>query len=211
MIQSYKNVDMVLMDCYNVHRKSLLAFFLSIIIISSSYSTVYGQRVREEAPPLRERLFFGGNLGLQFGTITDIDIAPIAGLWLLPRIAIGAGPKYRFYKDSYDRTSIYGGRVYTEFVVLKDLNNIIPLGVHLGLFLHAEDEMLSLESSFWTGIPENSGRLFKNTLLGGVGISQPTGMRSSLNIMILWALNDSFDDLAYSLYGSPEVRFSFIF
>jgi len=203
---------MVLSDLIKVQKKGVLLLFLSVIIILCTFTSTYAQRIREEAPPLRERLFFGGNLGLQFGTVTDIDLAPIAGLWLLPRIAVAAGPKYRFYKDRiFGSTHIYGGRAYTELVILQDLDNIIPVGLHLGFFLHAEDEILSLESSFWKSAPDNTGRLVRNTILAGPGISQPMGIRSSFNIMILWPLNSTFDDLNYDLYGNPEIRFSVIF
>ena len=38
---------------------------------------------REEPPPLTERIFFGGSFALQIGSFTDIEIAPVAGLWIL--------------------------------------------------------------------------------------------------------------------------------
>ncbi|MZP54380.1 MAG: hypothetical protein GT600_02930, partial [Bacteroidales bacterium] len=79
-----------------------------------------------------------------------------------------------------------------------------------GFFLHAEDELLSLESSFWQYQP-SSNRLITNTVLAGVGISQPMGVRSSLNMMFLWTLNNAFEDLAFNLYGNPEIRFAVIF
>jgi hypothetical protein len=185
--------------------KYLLIVIPSFIIISAS--PVSGQRVREEPPPIGERLFFGGSFGLQFGTYTDIDVSPVVGLWLLPRVNIAAGPKYRFYKDPFDRTDIWGGRVYTQFMFIRDLDNMIPAGLHLGFFLHAEDELLSLQSSFWKGTAGLTGRFYVNTVLAGAGVSQPMGRRASFNIMFLWAVNESL----YGLYNSPEIRVSFIF
>jgi hypothetical protein len=180
-----------------------------LIVIFASFSAVYGQKTRSETPPLSERLFFGGSLGLQFGTITDIEISPIIGLWILPRVAIATGPNYRFYKSKLYNvwTDIYGGRFYTEFVVIKDINSIIPVGIHTGIFLHVEDELLSLQSSFWKNPPYASNRFWVNTVLAGAGISQQMGRRSALNIMVLWALNESL----FSLYSNPEIRFSFTF
>jgi len=198
--------------CYgSVHRSVSLTVVWVAIIMSFINSDLVAQRTRSKAPPLGERLFYGGSFGLQFGTITDIDVSPVIGLWLLPRLNIAVGPKYRFFKDPFDRTDIFGGRVYSQFFFVKDLDNFIPAGIHLGFFLHIEDELLSLESSFWKGQPDNSERLLKNTGLAGVGVSQPMGIRSSLNLMILWPLNDSFNDLIYDLYGIPEVRISIIF
>lgn len=197
---------------YSTLYKLTIISLVMLIFCFITTDEIYSQgRAERDNPPIKERLFYGGNFGLQFGSVTDIDISPVIGIWLLPRVNVAAGPKYRYYKDPYsDGTGIFGGRAYTEFMVLQDLNNIIPLGLNFGFFLHAEYEILSLESSFWKYNHE-SGRILRNTGLAGIGISQPIGRRSSINIMILWTLNDSFNDLMYDLYGSPEVRFSVIF
>jgi len=187
------------------HLKRNLIFFA--LLLFSSASVIYGQKSREEPPPFRERLFFGGSLGLQFGTITDIQVSPVIGLWVLPRLAVAVGPEYRFYKYGYDRTDIYGGKGYLQFVVIQNLNSVIPLGVNTGIFLHLEDELLSLQSSFWKISPVFSDRFYINTILAGGGISQQIGRRSSLNLMVLWALNDS----GYDVYSNPEIRVSFTF
>jgi hypothetical protein len=187
-----------------ISKKQITAF--SILLLLASFSFVSGQNKRAEVPALRERLFFGGNIGLQFGSITDIQVCPVVGIWLLPRLAVAAGPDYRFYKDWYNRTNIYGAKGYLEFVVVKDINSFIPVGAGTGVFFHLEDEILSLESSVFRD-PSSSGRFSINTVLAGGGISQQIGRRSSVNIMALWALNDS----GYEVYGSPEIRISFIF
>lgn len=179
--------------------------FLTIFFLFVSFS-ISGQTTREQKPPLRERMFFGGSLGLQFGTYTNINITPIVGLWVRPRIALGAGPNFTYYKDPYYKTTMYGGNAFVQFVPIKDINNGIPIGIHMGIFLHLEDEVLSLESAVWD--PQNpSTRFTVNTLLGGFGISQQLGRRSSLNLMFLWTLTDS----GYSLYNNPEIRLSFSF
>jgi hypothetical protein len=179
---------------------------LLVIFLSLTLTKTTGQRPRNEVPPLKDRLFYGGSLGLQFGTFTDIEVSPIIGLWVLPRVGIAVGPTFRYYKDPYDHTTIYGGRAYIQYLFLQDINNIIPVGLHLGLFLHAEDEALSLESAFFKA-PGSSGRFILNTFLAGGGVRQPLGQRSSLNFMFLWALNNS----EYSIYGNPEIRISVIF
>jgi hypothetical protein len=184
-----------------------VVFVLALIALLSD---AYGQeqnRTKDEPPPLKERLFFGGSFGLQFGTVTDIQFSPVAGIWLLPRVAVAAGPNYRYFKDPFDRTSIYGGKAYSEFIFLQDLNNIIPLGLHFGMFFHVEDEVLSLESSFFRTMPYDKDRFLINTVLGGGGRSQQMGRRSSLNMTFLWAINDH----GYGIYGNPEIRISFMF
>lgn len=185
-------------------RKPVLVF----LIITASLSVVSAQSIREEAPPLKERLFFGGNVGLQFGTITDIQLAPVVGLWVLPRLAVAVGPDYHFFKYQRLQTNIYGGKGYMEFVIFQNINKFIPMGSNTGIFIHVEDEILSLESAFWK--EQNtytSDRFYINTLLAGPGLSQQIGRRASLNIMFLWALNDS----GYGIYGNPDIRVSFTF
>ena len=177
------------------------------LLLLNYHATGYSQKVKGDAPPLRERIFFGGDFGLQFGTITNIDVAPIVGLWVLPRVAVAIGPEYSYYAlKNVGSTSIFGGRVYSQLVLVQDINNIIPAGIHLGLFVHAEDEIQNLESDFWSYTQVDSKRFNVNTFLVGGGISQPMGRRGALNIIALWALDDP-----YELYSSPEIRISFTF
>jgi len=197
----------MILSNFKIYRTRIIRIILLIfLLINSSFIVTYGQDEREEPPPVKERLFFGGNLGLQFGTYTDIQIAPIIGLWLLPRLNVALGPDYRYYKVPYYRTNIYGGKGYVEFVLIKNLSAAIPITGNTGIFLHLEDELLSLESSFWKD-PDSYGRFYLNTVLAGAGLSQQIGRRSSLNFMALWALNDS----GYGVYTNPEIRISFNF
>lgn len=193
--------------------------FSVCLLVLLSFSVISGQNSKEDqfpydqgnkdvAPPVKERLFYGGSLGLMFGTITDIQVSPVIGFWILPRVALAVGPTYRYYKDQINRTAIYGGRSYLQFVVIQDINSLIPVGVHTGIFLHVENELLSLKTSFWKNPPPyKTDRFYVNTVLAGGGISQQIGRRSSLNFMILWPLNDS----VYEIYSKPEIRISFIF
>jgi hypothetical protein len=106
-------------------------------MLLASFSNANGQQtVKDQVPPLKERLFYGGNFSLQFGTYSDIEVSPIIGLWVLPRISVAAGPDFQYYKFFSRGTVIYGGKTYIELLFLQDLDNVIPLGVHLGLFLH---------------------------------------------------------------------------
>jgi len=203
----YKFVNMILNYKVILLRRRLHYSIFALLLLVSSFAGVSGQKNREAPPPFRERLFFGGNFGLQFGTITDIQVSPVVGLWVLPRLAVAVGPDYRFYKYRYDRTSIYGGKCYMQFVIIKDINTFLPIGANTGIFLHIEDELLSLKSTFWKNPPVFSDRFYINTVLAGGGISQQIGRRSSLNIMALWPLSDS----GYGVYSNPEIRVSFNF
>jgi len=205
----YKIVIMVAINYITFTRKILLIAVISLLLIINNDPELSAQRISNDTPPLRERLFFGGDFGLQFGTITNIEIAPIIGLWVLPRLAVAAGPEYNYYaRKNIGSTNIYGARAYTQFVIVQDLNNILPAGIHLGLFLHAEDEFQSLqtETPFWINTNVDTERFTVNTFLVGGGISQPMGRRAAINLTFLWALEDN-----YGLYSNPEIRVSFVF
>ena len=190
-----------------LHNRTILI----LLFLSSINIFVTGQNIsKEERPPISERLFFGGSFGMQFGTITYIDVSPVVGLWVLPRVAIAAGPSYTYYKYSdrsyKEETSIYGGRFYSQYLLLQDLDNIFPVGLHMGIFLHLEDELLSYKSDYWRN-PYSSGRFTVNNVLFGGGIRQQMGRRSFLNLTALWTVHDS----GYSMHSSPEIRISFSF
>ncbi len=190
-------------------KETIKAVFFSLIIILLSCNMVVGQKTEKNVPTLKERLFWGGSFSLQLGTFTDIEIAPVGGIWILPRFAIAAGPSYRFYKLHDIKTDIYGIRYYTQMVLLRNIDKIVPIGLNTSIFIHAEFESLSLETAFWKGyLPNHSPKRFtEDTFLGGGGISQQIGRRASVNFILLWALTDS----EYQLYSNPEIRVSFIF
>lgn len=164
----------------------------------------------DQRPPLRERLFFGGYFGLQFGDYTNIEISPTIGVWVLPRVAIAAGPSFQYYATPYIETTIYGLTSYVQLMLLRDLNNILPVGIHLGIYGQAEYEGQSLDNSYVSyisGLPDSEGRMYSDAFLLGAGISQPLGGRASINLSFLWALNQP----EYYVYDSPEIRVSFQF
>jgi hypothetical protein len=187
--------------------KLITVIFSVLIFMLLSGSPINAQRLSGDTPPLKERLFYGGGLGLQIGSITDIQLSPVMGIWVLPRLSIALGPDYRFYKDYDGRTDIIGGSVYTQIVLIQDLNNLLKLGMHYGIYLQAEDELLSLESLYWKMPPVKTDRFFINTPMAGAGISQPIGRRSSINLALLWPLTTT----DYEIYSNPEIRVSIIF
>ena len=190
-------------DFLKVKKWQLIIAFLLLFLTSN----LTAQSRREEPPSVRERLFYGGSFSLQLGSVTNIEVSPVIGFWVLPRIAVAAGPSYRFYKFYDEKTDIIGGRSYLQVVVLRDIDKFIPLGIHTSIFIHFEDELLGLRSDYWKNISLSPKRFAVNTLLAGGGISQQIGRRSSMNIMVLWALNES----DYDIYSNPEIRIGFVF
>lgn len=186
--------------------KIIRVTFMFLFILLSVVE-VEGQRTREEPPPLRDRIFLGGSFGLQLGTYTSIEINPVIGYWLLPRLAVAVGPGYEYMKYQNISTSIYSARGYVELTLLRDIDKFIPLGVHSSIVLHAEDELLNLDTEDWQNITSRENRFNVNSLLVGGGLSQQIGRKGSFNILVLWVVTDS----GYDLYNNPEIRIGFTF
>jgi len=166
----------------------------------------------------RDRLFFGGSFGLAIGQYTDIEISPHVGYYITSRWAVGVGITYEYYNNKYhfiDRntgkseryeTHIWGGRLFTNYVIINNVNDFIPLGINFRIFAHAEYEALSYEKGFFDyGAP---GRQLQNSILVGGGLRFPMGKRSSMNLTILWNLNSNINDI----HGSgPILRLGYNF
>ncbi|HYX08386.1 MAG TPA: hypothetical protein VE912_16765 [Bacteroidales bacterium] len=192
--------------------KRLLKFYVLLLLVFFLIcnTTIYAQNKKEkEKLSPKERIFFGGNIGLQIGTITQIEIAPLVGYRITPRLSAGLGVKYEYYKDFFYETHIYGGRLFSNYLFIKDLNNIIPLGFNGGLFIQGEYEALNLETRVFDVLNEYPGqdRFWLHSVLVGGGLRLPAGKRSSINLTILYNLNQT----ANTPYSNPIIRFGVYF
>lgn len=188
--------------------KRLTGFFMIFFfVIISVVAQTNGERSGKG-----RRFFFGGNFGLQFGSITNIEVSPVAGYRILPWFSVAAGPKYQLYGENYATikytTHIYGGRAFVRAMLIRDIDEFIPIGFHGGLFAHAEYEVLNLERQYFD-FSASDGRFWLKSFLVGGGISQPLSDRASANIMLLWNLNETTN--ALSLYRNPVLRFGINF
>ncbi len=183
--------------------------FLVLFIVTTLFSyRLNGQNESgiNPAPPIRERIFYGGNFSLQFGSYAYIDLSPVVGIWVLPRLALAAGPSYKYLKDPLGSTDAFGGKGFLRFIIIQDLNKLIPIGYRMSLYAHGEYEAMSYRSDYFY-INYDSERFMHDFVLAGLGISQYIGIRSSLNISVLWVLNES----EIQIYDSPEIRIGFTF
>lgn len=192
-----------------LNNKRLIFSFIYLFLV---LTPVFSQNDGNDRPGKSRRFFFGGNFGLQVGSITNIEISPIAGYRVFPWFSVAAGPKYQLYGENYSgykfSTHIYGGRTFARIMLVSDLDEFIPVGFHGGLFLHGEYEMLSLERQHFD-LSGEEGRFWMKPVLAGGGISQPLSKRASANIMLLWNFNEPENTL--SLYRNPILRFGINF
>jgi len=169
--------------------------FLIFIISSSILFSQSEEPLRFD----RSRLFTGGNLGLQFGNFTTVDVSPILGYFFTDRIALGVGVIYQYhsYKDrvfpalSY-KTNIYGAKVFARYYIIESI------------FAHAEYEGLSLETDFFdpSNLRHQTERFLVHNVLLGVGYRQAIGAFSGINLMLLYNINETVD----TPYRNPILR-----
>jgi len=172
---------------------------------------------------VRDRLFFGGSFGLMIGTYTDIEISPHVGYYITPRWAAGIGITYEYYNNRDHifivdpitgwiigterlETHIWGGRLFTNYVIVNNINDWIPLGFNFRIFAHVEYEALSYEKRFFEY--NATGRELHHSILVGGGLRFPTGKRSSINLTVLWNLNSKLNDV---YQGGPVIRLGYNF
>jgi hypothetical protein len=135
------------------------------------------------------RTTIGGGLGLTFGDITVIEIAPNFGYYLTDQILAGVGLNYTYYAEKRVNfsTSIYGGRVYGEYLV-----------PNMPLLAHAEVELINLE---WS---DTERKNIVNVYVGG-GLKQDLGGGSYVYILGLWNLNETKESVLIQ-QPNPVIR-----
>jgi hypothetical protein len=157
------------------------------------------------------RFFIAPDIGVLLGTVTRLEISPVLGYHLVDRISLGFGGRYEYYnsKNPYPvyQTNIWGIRSLVRYEFIRDLHNIIPLNILLGIFGHLEFEALNLDSEVFRTSAHYGGRYWYNTALMGIGFIQRTGLNSAITVVALWDSNTSTS----SPYSSPIMRFGFQF
>jgi len=199
----------------NVYMKTLKYIFCFGLMLALCGQNIAAQVEEDELLTFRDKIFFGGNFGLQFGTVTNIEISPIVGYNVSPKFAAGLGLRYEFIKSSSNaygyqpyETNIYGGSVFTRYMLFQNLGEQLNLGIANSLFTHAEYEFLSLEKRYFEYPPSREqGRFLAHSVLVGGGLFQPMGRRGGFLMMLLWNLNET----ASSPYSNPIIRIGFIF
>jgi hypothetical protein len=171
--------------------KSKLFSFLLMLSISA-IAQDDSIRIRRDPPKTRflDKVYFGGNVGLQFGSATFLAISPLVGYKISPKLSAGVGITYQYYhyKDKYYdiQSNVYGARVFGRYMITDYL------------FGHVEYEYLNLEE--YNFLPKR--RVDVGSLLAGGGYMQRLGPRSAMVAMILYNFTESY----YTPYQNPIIR-----
>lgn len=157
---------------------------IAILLLHASWglaqdSTAY---VREGKTPVRvpfkDRIWFGGGIGLSFGTVTAVQLDPLAGFLLNKErtLSVGLGPSYTYIQDNRYappfEMSTYGYRVFGRWRAIEQA------------YLHAEFLHMNLEPYFNHGFER--GRIWVPHLLLGAGYVQAISGRSSFYLQVLF-------------------------
>lgn len=192
-----------------------------LIIIGLFFATSIFAQNPYQKQPLASRFLYEGIVGLQFGTITAIEVSPMVGYKVTSNFITGLGFTYQYskYQDFYlnlengdlaDRTAnITGGRIYTRYYFADWFEGLLG-----GLFVHGEYEHLVYSRNFKEdrngkyvdiyGIPYSPGnqRITVPGVLVGGGLQQSIGGSAYASLLILYNLNETKD----TPYSNPIFR-----
>ncbi|MHA7131191.1 hypothetical protein [Algoriphagus namhaensis] len=175
---------------------SLLKNKRSVLVLIFTFLFVFSASAQreidpEDKPPLKDRLYYGGNFGMQFGTVTLLDISPLVGVMITPKLSAGLGVTYQYFNDRRfigGETSSYGGRFFGRY-------NILP-----NIFAHAEYEAINFDN--YNLLSEEFERIWSNALFLGGGYFVPFGRTGGANVTFLYNV---LHDNRRSPYGEPYV------
>lgn len=166
-----------------------------ILFISFLFVSAFSQA---QLTTFRERIVFGGNLGAGFSSNeTLVGVAPTVGYRFTERFTAGPGFVYQYYryKPLSIETNNYGAKVFGSY----QINDF--------LIAYSEYEWLNLDyvTTDIYGKLVSRKRINVGTFLVGGGYRQMIGRNSSIDLMLLFNLNETI----YSPYSNPVIRIGF--
>ncbi len=150
-----------------------------------------------------KKVFIGGGFGAGFGSYTFINIAPVIGYRITPKLSAGLRLMYQYTTFDYfdlqsNKTKKYKGNDFGVGVYSR-------LRVFGPVFLQAEYERLSYDALYLDGSGERTNF---NSFMAGGGIAQSVGGKVGVFLTVLY--NFSYDGFDQSNvwrfpYNSPWV------
>jgi hypothetical protein len=166
-----------------------LSFALVFCLLSFfAFAQDEDSRSYEDNPSLWDKITVGGNFGLQFGTVTYIDISPMVGYRFTDRFTAGPGFTYRYLKvRGFEGSSIYGGSAFARYLI--------------GSQFFVQSQYESLNTPYYPGNGEERRDWVSGFFVGG-GLYQSLGRRGAV---LLSAMYNLMYDNVRSPYNSPWV------
>ena len=174
-------------------RWALVAFAaLSFVGVGAQAAEPAATSPKAVHPAWTKKLFFGGGIGLTFGSASSVYIAPLVGYHVIPRVDVGIQPFYR-YAD-YD---LYGTKTKTH-----DYGTDLFARVHLVARVFAEGryEWISHE---YVQSGTATARRSDSLWMAGAGYSVAAGP-ASIYVSALYTFSYDEND-PYRAYDSPWI------
>lgn len=180
----------------------ILIFFTGLCAFAQTDSAAYyreqarkrAQRGNEKKEKFKDKLYFGGNVGLAFSNTSGyFDISPNAGYKITPMLSGGIQLIYTQANYKYPGASksivynYYGSGLFAR---------IKPLDF---LFLHAEYDIMSVPKRY-LGY-QISERTIIDEKMAGIGLNNYYGEKFSYYVMFLYV----FDPQKYSPYADYPI------
>lgn len=158
-----------------------MKYLITLIIILSiqilhAQDTTYTQPVeKKQSKSISDKIYYGGNIGLAFGSYTMIGFYPMVGYKITPKLSSGIKLAYEYIQDnryaSTYSTSNYGASIFARYRIIQPI------------YVHVEYAGLNYELYDLNG---ESKRDWIPFLFAGVGYSQRMGNNVWLNAQILF-------------------------
>lgn len=171
----------------------LLAFGLWSAVAAQDYvdTTATPRKPTSEQPrTLKDRIWFGGGLGLAFGSVTNIAVEPMVGYKVTRngKLSAGVGFSYQYLRNNRSsqafETSVYGGRLFSRYRILEPL------------FAHVEYSLMNFD--LYDDAQARLYRAWVPFLLVGGGYSAHLGGGTYLTATVLF---DVIQDLRSPYQG----------
>ncbi|MDD5571185.1 MAG: hypothetical protein PHD97_08520 [Bacteroidales bacterium] len=186
------------------HNRIPKQIFIILLVLLSQYSSSQVNRRQYKNDYVQDtnrinrssRFVTGGNIGVQVGSYTFIDISPALGYKVTEKFIPGISISYKYLRfadmQNEFETNIYGGSIFFKYLVLENL------------FAHVEYEILNFDRQLFE--PSKSARRINiESLLVGAGYRQEISRNFHTNLLVLWNLNETI----YTFYSNPIIRVSF--
>lgn len=193
----------LLKDEFSLSKYPMQKFFLFtsvFLLLILPFQVIADDEENVRDLPARERIFVGGYIGLQIGTITAIVISPTVAYRFTNRFSMGVGGTYQYYRDRgwgispefSTSTNIIGGNIFARYSITRQF------------FAQTEFEALNLDSQmgFNTGSPAD-GRFWEYNYFAGGGYRTQISPRAYLNLIVLY----NFNSESVVHYQNPVIRF----
>lgn len=174
-----------------------LMLLLATPSFSQDFDDLYSDENQEkDSLSLSDRVYFGGDISLSFGSSFYFSTAPEVGYKFFPRLHGGIAGYYMYNASAlYDYSvSVFGGRVYARPFLFRKL------------FLQVEYEMLNTPRWDNTyGFTDH--RIWVPGFLGGIGYMEKSSGRLGFYVSIHYNFIITDD----TPYNNPVIRTGFIF